>query len=61
MFNLKKDENGYIITDDRMATNIKDVFAIGDCRKSVLKQAINAAADGAIAGYFAAREIDEEK
>jgi thioredoxin reductase (NADPH) len=61
MFELRKDENGYIITDEFMRTNIKDVFAVGDCRKSPLKQAINAASDGSLAGYFASREIDEEE
>ncbi|MEM4295234.1 MAG: thioredoxin-disulfide reductase [Candidatus Anstonellales archaeon] len=60
-FNLKKDEQGYIITDEKMKTSVKDVFAAGDCRRSALKQAINAASDGAIAAYFATREIDEEK
>ena len=60
IFNVEKDENGYIITDEKMRTNVKDVFAAGDCRKNQLKQIITAAAEGAIAGYYASRELDEQ-
>ncbi len=42
-------ENGYIVTDDDMNTNIKGVFAAGDVRKKSLRQVVTAAADGAIA------------
>ncbi len=43
------DNQGYIITDKNMATNIEGVFAAGDVRVSPLKQLITAASDGAIA------------
>ncbi len=43
------DENGHIITDDHLKTNVEGVFAAGDIRKKTLRQAITAAADGAIA------------
>ncbi len=42
-------ENGYILTDDDMKTNIPGVFAAGDVRKKSLRQVVTAAADGAIA------------
>jgi thioredoxin reductase (NADPH) len=42
-------ENGYIVTDEEMRTNIAGVFAAGDVRKKSLRQVITAAADGAIA------------
>ena len=42
-------ENGYILTDDNMATNIPGVFAAGDNRKKSLRQVVTAVADGAIA------------
>lgn len=42
-------ENGYIITDDNMKTNIPGVFAAGDIRVKSLRQVVTAAADGAIA------------
>ena len=42
-------ENGYIVTDEDMHTNVEGVFAAGDVRKKTLRQVITAAADGAIA------------
>ena len=42
-------ENGYILTDDDMHTNIEGVYAAGDVRKKSLRQVVTAAADGAIA------------
>lgn len=44
-----KTENGYIIVDNRMETNIKGIFAAGDIIKKDLYQIITAASDGAIA------------
>ena len=42
-------ENGYVLTDDNMHTNLPGVFAAGDLRKKSLRQVVTAAADGAIA------------
>ena len=42
-------ENGYIVTDEDMHTNIDGVYAAGDVRKKSLRQVVTAAADGAIA------------
>jgi thioredoxin reductase (NADPH) len=36
-----------------MATSEDGIFAVGDCRKTVLRQVITAASDGAIAAYEA--------
>lgn len=55
------DENGYIITDENMATNIPGVFAAGDIRHKTLRQVITAASDGAIAAYMAEKYINENK
>ncbi len=49
IFNLNKDEKGYIITDENMKTDIEGVFAAGDCRAKFLRQIVTATADGAIA------------
>ena len=53
-------ENGYILTDDDMHTNIPGVFAAGDMRKKSLRQVITAAADGAIAAMQAEKYISEK-
>lgn len=42
-------ENGYIIGDENMHTNVPGVFVAGDCRVKSLRQVVTAAADGAIA------------
>ena len=52
-------ENGYIITDDNMKTNIPGVFAAGDNRVKSLRQVVTATADGAIAAVQAEKYIDE--
>ena len=46
---LKLDENGYIITDENMRTSESGIYAVGDVRKTPLRQIITAAADGAVA------------
>lgn len=42
-------KNGYIKTDDRMESNIKGLYAVGDVRYKDFYQIITAASDGAIA------------
>ena len=51
---LDCDENGFIITDERMETSVKGIFAAGDVRHKPLLQIVTAAADGAVAATFAA-------
>jgi thioredoxin reductase (NADPH) len=48
---IELDKRGYIVTDDRLRTNLPGVFAAGDVRADASRyaQAIVAAADGAIA------------
>lgn len=48
-FDLKKDAQGYIITDQYMQTSVKGIFAVGDIRTTPLRQIITACSDGAIA------------
>lgn len=43
------DENGFILTNDHMETSVEGVYAVGDVRKTPLRQIVTAAADGAIA------------
>ena len=41
--------SGYILTDERMRTNLQGVYAVGDVREKSLRQVVTACADGAIA------------
>ncbi|MBQ1632340.1 MAG: thioredoxin-disulfide reductase [Clostridia bacterium] len=50
---IKLTENGSVITDERMETSIKGVFAAGDVRNTPLRQVVTACADGAIAATYA--------
>ncbi len=52
-------ENGYILTDADMKTNVDGVFAAGDVRAKSLRQVVTAVADGAIAAVQAGKYIDE--
>lgn len=54
-------ENGYILTDDDMHTNLPGVFAAGDLRKKSLRQVVTACADGAIAAMQAEKYIADLK
>ena len=42
-------KSGYILTDERMRTNMQGVYAVGDVREKSLRQVVTACADGAIA------------
>lgn len=48
-FEIKKDAQGYIVTDQNMKTSIDGVYAVGDIRTTPLRQIITACADGSIA------------
>lgn len=52
---------GYIITNEKMETNIPGVFSAGDVREKFLKQVSTAVGDGAIAGYAAEKYIAESE
>ncbi|ULQ59192.1 thioredoxin-disulfide reductase [Brucepastera parasyntrophica] len=54
----RKDEAGYLITDENMQTSIPGLFAAGDLRAKPFRQLVTAAADGAIAARSAAEYID---
>jgi thioredoxin reductase (NADPH) len=55
------DEDGYIVTDQEMATSVPGLFAAGDVRTTPFRQVVTAAADGAVAAHCAAAYIDSLK
>ncbi|HYF76456.1 MAG TPA: FAD-dependent oxidoreductase [Symbiobacteriaceae bacterium] len=55
------DGEGYLVVDETMATPVEGVFAAGDVRKTVVKQAVLAAADGALAAINADRFLRGRK
>ncbi|SBW08371.1 conserved hypothetical protein [uncultured delta proteobacterium] len=58
---LEMNRAGYLLSNERMETNIPGVFAAGDVRDKFLKQVATAVGDGAIAGYSAEKYIAESE
>lgn len=54
---LKKDENGYIVTNDSMETSVPGLYVAGDVRSKPLRQIVTAAGDGAVAAVSAAKYV----
>lgn len=52
-------ENGYILTNEQMETNIPGIFAAGDVREKTLRQIVTATGDGSIAAQAAQHYIEE--
>src|SRR5437879_757642 len=55
------DENGYLLTDQYMRTNIPGVYACGDTRAQLAKQITTAVGDATTAVLHAERYIEELK
>ena len=51
-------EQGYIVTNEAMETNIPGIFAAGDVREKTLRQVVTATNDGAIAAQNAQHFIE---
>jgi len=56
---LKRDEEGYIITDSHMQTSIKGIYACGDVRQQLVRQVTNAVGDGTTASVAAEKRLEE--
>ncbi len=55
------DENGYVLVDENMQTNVKGVFAAGDITKKTLRQITTAVGDGSVAGTYASDYVKKLK
>lgn len=50
---------GYVLTDEKMHTKVKGVFAAGDVREKMLRQVVTATGDGSIAAQSAQHYVEE--
>lgn len=58
---VELNDQGYVITNENMETNLPGVYAAGDLRPKSLRQVVTAVSDGAIAATNAEKYIDEQK
>lgn len=58
---VAQDQGGFILTDETMKTSIDGVYAVGDVRKTPLRQVITAAADGAVGAVYAVKYVEALK
>jgi thioredoxin reductase (NADPH) len=58
---VRMNEQGFVITDERCATNVPGIFAVGDLRQKFANQIVVAAADGCIAALAAAHYVEEQE
>lgn len=54
-----KDEQGFVITDEKMETGMPGVYVAGDVRSQYVRQISNAVGDATIAAVAATRYIEE--
>ena len=55
---VKLDKLGYIVTDKFSRTNVKGVYAAGDCQDPVFKQAVTSAGTGCMAALKAEKHVE---
>lgn len=54
---IKQNKYGYLITNERMETNIKGIYAAGDIREKLYRQIVTATSDGAVAALEIVKKI----
>lgn len=59
-FNILNDE-GYVVTNEKMETAVPGIYAAGDVREKTLRQIVTATGDGSIAAQSAQHFIEELK
>jgi thioredoxin reductase (NADPH) len=58
---IRKNADGYVVTDDKCATTIPGIYVIGDLREKYARQIVVAAADGCTAALAAAHYVEARK
>jgi thioredoxin reductase (NADPH) len=58
---VRINEQGFVITDEKCETSVPGIFAVGDLRKKFANQIVVAAADGAVAALAAAHYVEARK
>jgi len=61
IFNLDKDGEGFIRTNNSLETSVKGIYAAGDCRNTLIWQVVAAVRDGALAATAANEYIEGRK
>lgn len=56
---LERNEQGFLVTDQEMQTNIAGIFAAGDIRAKLCRQVCTAVGDGAVAASSAIRYLEQ--
>lgn len=54
---VEKDKNGYVVTNDRMETNVPGLFVCGDVRAQLCRQVTNAVGDATTAAVAAEKYL----
>ena len=54
-------ENGYIVTNEKMETAVPGIFGAGDVRDKMLRQIVTATGDGSVAALSAQHYIEHLK
>jgi thioredoxin reductase (NADPH) len=58
---IKKNADGYVITDEKCETSIPGIYVVGDLREKYAKQIVIAAADGCTAALASAHYVETRK
>ena len=58
---IKRNADGYVMTDEQCATTIPGIYVIGDLREKYARQIVVAAADGCTAALSAAHYVEARK
>jgi len=58
---IRKNSDGYVITDGKCETNVAGIYAIGDVREKYARQIVTAVSDGATAALAAAHYVESKK